>query len=69
MAKVKLDEIRNMTDTEIEQAIAGLKEELYKLRCEQRSGRIEKPHRIKLARKKLARIYTIIKEKKSGGNK
>ena len=63
MSKSKLDDLRNMTDAELQQSIASLKDELFKLRCEFRSGRIEKPHKIGLAKKKLARIYTILNEK------
>ncbi len=63
MAKLRLDDLRNMTDAELQQSIANLKEELFKLRCEFRSGRIEKPHKIGLAKKKLARIYTILNER------
>ena len=66
MAKLKLDDIRNMTEAELSQNIASLKEELFKLRWEVQSGRVEKPHRISMAKKKLARIHTIIKEKKRG---
>ena len=63
MPKVRLDDLRNMTDEELRQSIEGLKDELFKLRCEFRSGRIEKPHKIGLARKKLARIYTFLNER------
>ena len=64
MAKLKP---QNMTDAEIEQNLRSLKEELYKLRVEVKSGRIDKPHRIGEAKKNIARCYTILRERKSGG--
>lgn len=64
MGKQKIDDIKNMTDAELQQKIASLKEELYKLNCERKGGRIEKPHRISVTKKGLARIYTIISERK-----
>ncbi|MFH1791365.1 MAG: 50S ribosomal protein L29 [Candidatus Omnitrophota bacterium] len=65
MAKLKSESIRNMTEAEIEQTLAGLKEELYKLKADATAGRIEKPHRISQAKREIARCYTIIKERKS----
>ena len=63
MPKLRLDELRNMTDAELQQSISSLKDELFKLRCEFRTGRIEKPHKIGSAKKKLTRIYTILNER------
>ena len=56
-------EIRNMTREEIEQTVSSLKEKLFGLRAELVSGRLERPQRIKLIRRDLARCYTILKEK------
>lgn len=66
MAVVKPENLRNMTAAELEQTLSGLKEELYKLRVEAKSGRVEKPHRINEARKNIARCNTILRERKSG---
>ena len=64
MGKLKLDDLKNMTDAELHGQATSLKEELFKLNCERKSGRIEKPHKIGLAKKKLARIYTILRERR-----
>lgn len=66
MAKLKANDFRNMTEDELKQKILAIKEDLYKLSCERRAGRIEKPHMIGQAKKSLARIYTILKEKSGG---
>lgn len=61
--KLKPEDIRNMTVDELNMKITSFQEELYKLRFEKRTGRVEKPHLIKVAKKNIARCYTILKEK------
>jgi len=61
----KPNDIRNMTEEEIGNKIITLREELFKLRFEQKTGRVEKPHRIKEARRDVARCYTILAERKN----
>ncbi len=63
---MKPDEIKNMTEAEIEQTVLSLKDQLFKLRAELVTGRIERPHRIRQTRRDIARCHTILKEKKSG---
>lgn len=60
---LKANDIRNMTSPEINNKIISLKEELFKYRFEQKTGRVEKPHRIRQARKEIARLNTILREK------
>ena len=60
---IKTNELRNMTADEIRMKIEALKKELYGLRTEAESGRIEKPHKIGDVRRDIARCLTIMKEK------
>ena len=60
---MKATEIRNMTVAEIEQQLLTLKEQLFKMRAEIKTGRVERPHRFRLIRRDIARCYTILKEK------
>jgi large subunit ribosomal protein L29 len=60
---IKANELRNMTADEIRQKMEALKKELYGLRTEAEAGRVEKPHRIKDAKKDIARCETILREK------
>ncbi len=60
---LKPNDIRNMTEAEISNKIISFREQLFKMRFEQRSGRVEKPHRIKETRKDIARCNTILREK------
>ena len=63
---LKPRDIRNMTAAEIDQKIISLQEELYKFHFEQKSGRVEKPHKISQTKKDIARLRTIVKEKPRG---
>jgi large subunit ribosomal protein L29 len=60
---IKANELRNMTPDEIRHKMNELKKELYGLRTEAHAGRVDKPHRIKVTRKDIARCETILKEK------
>jgi len=60
---LKATDITNMTVNEIHSKIASLREELFELRSEQKAGRVEKPHRIRQAKREIARCFTILKEK------
>lgn len=52
--------IEELKDKEIE-----LRKELYELRVQVLAGRIEKPHRIKQIKRDIARLKTVLKEKKN----
>lgn len=60
---MKANELRNMTVDEIRLKLESLKKDLFNLRTEAKAGRIEKPHKIKDARKDIARCETIMREK------
>lgn len=60
---IKANELRNMTIDEIKQKLDILKKDLYSLRTEAKAGRIEKPHKLKDAKKDIARCETILREK------
>lgn len=62
---LKATDVRNMTAAEISHKISAIREELFKLRFEQKTGRVEKPHRIRDAKKEIARCLTIMKEKEN----
>jgi large subunit ribosomal protein L29 len=53
-----------MTKAEIEQKLRALKEQLFELRAEFSTGRVERPHRLRQLKRDVARCNTILKEKK-----
>ena len=56
-------EIRELSNEELNKKIEEYKEELFNLRFSQATGNLEKPSRIKELRKLVARIKTIIRER------
>ena len=53
------NEIRKMTLTEMDEKLAELKDELFKLRFQQAINQLENPMRIKAVKKDIARIKTV----------
>ncbi len=63
---MELQEIRNLTAEELVLKEKELRKELFNLRYQVLSGRIENPQRIKSARREIARIKTVVCEKQLG---
>ena len=61
---MKGSEIRNMTKAEIEHKVFSMKEQMFSIRAEFMSGRIERPHRLRQLKRDIARCHTILEEKK-----
>jgi large subunit ribosomal protein L29 len=61
---MKTSEIRKMTSEEINAKIKETKEELWNLRFASSTGQVEKPHRIKELRHDVARMKTVLNERK-----
>ena len=59
---MKAKEIRDLNVSEMDQKVAGLKEELFNLRFQIATGQLENPMRIREVKKALARIKTIQRE-------
>jgi len=62
---MKAKEIREFGPEEIEARIAEKKEELFKLRFQHAMGQLENPNRLREARREIARLNTILTEKRS----
>lgn len=60
---MKPSELREMTVDELKQKEQDLRRELFNLRFRQATGELENPVRIKIVRKDIARVLTIIMEK------
>ena len=67
---MKTSEIRALSDEEILAKIKAGKAELLDLRMQNARGSLEKTNKINLLRKEVARMMTILNERKTvGGNK
>ncbi len=62
MNKMKVNEIRNLSAAEMDEKVAGLKEELFNLRFQLATGQLENPARIREVKKTIARIKTVQRE-------
>ena len=60
---MKPKELREKTLQELEQKLQSLKEGLFNLRYQGKTGRLEKPSLIRSIKRDIARINTIAKEK------
>jgi len=60
---VKANEIRQLSDAELQAKVGELKEELFNLRFQMVTGQLENPMRIRQVRKDIARVKTIIRER------
>jgi large subunit ribosomal protein L29 len=60
---MKVNEIRDLSATELDQKIASLKEELFNLRFQLATGQLENPMRIREVKKTISRIKTIQRER------
>ena len=58
-------QIRDMTDEELERALADRRQELFNLRFQSATGALENPARLKLAKREIARILTVRNERES----
>ncbi|RJG19257.1 50S ribosomal protein L29 [Paenibacillus thiaminolyticus] len=63
---MKASEFRNLTTAELEQKIAGFKEELFNLRFQLATGQLDNPTRIRDVRKAIARAHTVLRERELG---
>ena len=65
---MKASEIRDLNLEEMHRKVADLKEELFNLRFQHEIGQLENPQRMKLTRREIARLKTIIAEVTTNNN-
>ncbi len=55
---MKMSEIRELTQTELQAKNRDLRQELFNLRLQQASSQLEKPTRLRVLRRDIARLET-----------
>ena len=60
---MKATEIRDLSTAELNQKLADLKAELFNLRFQHSVNQQDNPLRLKLVKKDIARLKTVIREK------
>ena len=68
MSVVKAEELRSKTPDELKSQLTTLKKEAFNLRFQGATGQIENPARMRLVRREIARVQTILAEKSRAAN-
>jgi large subunit ribosomal protein L29 len=55
---MKMSELKDLTPVELTAKSRDLRQEMFNLRLQQTGGQLEKPNRLRLLRKDIARIET-----------
>ena len=66
---MKVEEIRKMSDEELSNELASLKEELFKLRFQHATNQLDNPAQIAQVKRDIARVLTSKREKQLAANK
>ncbi len=64
-----IKEIRKLSDQDIKSKIKSTKEELFTKRMQQANGTLEKPSELRVLRKNVAKMKTVLKERELNGGK
>lgn len=60
---MKANQLREMSQDELNQNLAEFKSELFNLRFQLATGQLENPMRIREVKKNIARVKTILRER------
>jgi large subunit ribosomal protein L29 len=62
---MKTKEIRELAPAELESRLRTTRDQLVQLRLRKQTGQVEKTHELRSLRKEIARIETILRQKKT----
>ncbi len=62
---MKATELKNMTVEELDKELAELKEELFRLRFQHAINQLDNPNKIPETKRNIARVMTVLHEKRS----
>ena len=60
---MKIKDIRELNEQELEEKVKELKEELFNLRFQEATGQLENVMRIQEVRRNIARVKTVLRER------
>ncbi len=60
---MKANDLRQKSDEDLNQELVSLKEELFKLRFQHATRRLENPVQLRTVRRDIAKVKTIIRER------
>jgi large subunit ribosomal protein L29 len=65
---MKAKDLRELSLDELSKKLRELREELFTLRMDKGLHRLNQPHRFKEIKREIARVLTVMNEKKGGNN-
>ncbi len=65
---MKAEELREATDEELQEKEVEMRRELFNLRFQLATAQIENPMRVRVVKKDIARIKTILRERRSSSS-
>ncbi len=66
---MKTKEFKNLTDEDLQAKEKEIKKQLFELESQRHMGRVEKPANFRNLRRDVARILTLLNERKNNGKK
>lgn len=66
MRSMKVRDIRDLTDAELNKKLDESKDELFKLRFQIATGQLDNPMKLQEVRRRIARVKTIMRERELG---
>lgn len=66
---MKAEKIREMSDDELQKKQEDLSEELFRMRLQKATAQLDRPAKIREARKDLARVNTVLSERLRSGDR
>ena len=64
MALPKIEDARNLSDSELAEQIMAVKQQLFQLRLQKATRQLEKPHQFRHAKHRLGQLLTVESERK-----
>jgi len=65
---MKANDVRAMTPDQLEDELAKLKKEQFNLRFQKATGQLENTSRVRVVRRDIARIQTVLRDKRATVN-
>ncbi len=65
---MKANDVRAMTPDQLEDELAKLKKEQFNLRFQKATGQLDNTSRVRVVRRDIARIQTVLRDKRPAAN-
>ena len=62
---MKAQQLREQSRDELQKSLGDLEEQLFKLRFQRSTGQLDNPSKIRQVRKEIARVLTVINERRA----